>query len=414
MTTTAGVIERLRNRIRAGWDRDPLFIDPAIAPGLTPRQTASLSAAVEETAQSGIPVFVAVTPPIWSGYSDQWDGFAADLAVTTFELTSADQAIVLFAEAEGAARSLPYLVDSDGPRLPPNVDVLQRSASDDFLPVELAVPFQLRVLLALATGQPPPPVPVFDPVDPGQVAATDYIGVMGLRRDNPDMLVFGVTGLAAFGLTAWVLSRREKYAWRTTLTTSPELVRRHDLTAAAERALDPLPQPQDTGVQGWALHERGQRVQEAIALIIAAQPGWAEHADHSHRQAIYALTRTDGWVRATLNDQSSTPTEPPRFCYFFPAHDPDVEPTSWTQSGTTLSINACSRCREDLRSEHDPVSLMVPRNPRAPQSRPVPYFTRDDAYATSGFGSFAELEDAVIEFGVPGGTEAKAVREGST
>ncbi len=171
MTTTDRLLGQARDRIRGAWDTGPLWVDPTLAPGLTDRRRSAVETATENAARSGLPVFVAVTPEIWIGHHDQWDAFTADLAFEMFDRTGEDQALVLFTEAETSARGRSYLVDGNGPSVPPNSQVLQRSSSDDFLPIELAVDYHLRVLVAAATGEPAPP-PDFDPVDVGESRGT--------------------------------------------------------------------------------------------------------------------------------------------------------------------------------------------------------------------------------------------------
>lgn len=405
MTTTDRLATQLRDRIRTAWEAGPLFIDPIVVPGLTARQRASLEAAVATAEESGIPVYVAVSPPTWLGAEEAWSRFTADLAFSMFESSNAEQAIVVFAETDGGARLLSYLVDDNGPAVPPGLDELPRSATDDFLPLELAVPYHLEILVAAATGAPPPSPLDFDPADAGEGGSRDYIEATGLDDASPDTLVLAASGLAALGLTAWVLSRRQKYAWRSQLTTDPELVRRHRLVPAVEKSQAELPVPQSTGDEVWALRDRGLRIQEAIAAIVAAHPDWAAHPDHSHRQAIFALTRSDKWVRSMLG-RSTLPdpgeADERKSCYFFPAHAKPVSSYAMKQAGTVLTVNACATCIADFEAGHDPVCLMVPKDPKSPRSRAVPYFQRDDAYATSGFGSFVDLEVAILDYGVPG------------
>ena len=73
-----------------------------------------------------------------------------------------------------------------------------RSKSDDFIPVELAVPYYLQVLVATANGTEPPPAPDFDTRDVG-TRSKDYIERFGLDSSDPDALVFGATTVAALG-----------------------------------------------------------------------------------------------------------------------------------------------------------------------------------------------------------------------
>ncbi len=395
-------MEHLASRLQKSWALDPLFIDPSIKPGLTPNQVKALRRASTEVEQQGLPHFIAVVPPlpIPARSSAGWARFTADLAFTMHEKSDAEHTLVLFTEADAAARTLAYLVDDNGPAIPNGSDQLQRSASGDFLPVELAVPHHLGVLSATALGTKPPPPPNFNPPDVGE-SDDDYIEATGLDLGNPDLLVFTATTLAAVGLGAWLLRRRTKYEWRSALTTAPELSRRHNLSRRVERALTALPEPTTNAEAQWAAFDRGRRVQEAITAITAAHPDWASHPDFSHRHAIRALTRTDAWVRTTLGAASAQAGEP-RFCFFFPSHDTDVEPFAWRQGRTTLTVRLCADCRRDLNAGGEPECLMVPKNAGVRRTRPVPYFQRHDSYALSGFGSFAALEDAVAESGVPG------------
>ncbi|WP_309130413.1 hypothetical protein [Brevibacterium sp.] len=420
--TQAELLERLATRLQASWERDPLFIDPNVTPGLTPKQMTALRRASADAVEPGLPHFIAIVPtlPIPARSSDGWTRFTADLAYTMHEKTGADRTLVVFTEAESAARTLAYLVDDNGPSIPTGSDQLQRSASGDFLPVELAVPHHLGVLLATAKGNEPPPPPDFNPPDVGE-GDDDYIEAMGLDNGDPDALVFAATAVAAAGLGAWLLRRRTKYEWRTTLTTAPELTRAHNLIRRCERSLSELPEPVTDDEAQWSLFDRGRRVQNAIAAIIETHPGWASDPDFSHRHAIHSLTRTDAWVRRSLGAASARLAAAsvrltaasakrradeaggePQFCFFFPSHDRDIEPFAWTQGRTTLTVRLCADCRRDLNAGHEPECLMVPKNTGVRKARPIPYFQRHDAYALSGFGSFAALEDAVAEYGAPG------------
>lgn len=328
---------------------------------------------------------------------DGWARFTADLSYSMFESSRAEQIIVIFSEAEDSARTFAYVVDDSGPTIPKDSDQLQRSKTDRFLPVELAVPYQLRLLIATVKGTEPPPLPDFEPPNRHR-RDRDYIEASGLDyTGEPDWFVFKATTAAAVGLGAWLLLRRSRYSWRTSLTSSPELVRQRNLPKAVKAASRDLPDPVVEDESGWRLHDRGRRVQEAISEILSAHPDWASDSDFSHRHAIAALVETDRWVRSALRQKPNTQhSDEPRFCFFFPTHTSAINSFAWKQSKTALTIDVCTDCRADLNAGHEPECLMVPKRPGAKWVRPIPYYLRDDAYAASGFGSFAALEDSVI------------------
>ncbi|SMY05076.1 MULTISPECIES: hypothetical protein [Brevibacterium] len=393
------LLEHLRSRIREGWDHDPLFIDPSVEPGLTPRQKSSLTHASAQASTSDIPHFIAIVPGLSNSEATQdgWGRFTADFAYSMFESAKAEQIIVIFSEAEYSASTFAYIVDDSGPRVPRGSDQLQRSKTNRFLPVELAVPYHLNLLIATVKGTEPPPLPDFDP----RADEDDYIQANGLDYGDPDGFVFKATAAAAIGLTAWVLLRRNRYAWRNNLTRGPELVRNRRLPQALEAALRELPDPAAPDEEMWALHDRGRRVQTAITEIVATHPDWATDIDFSHRHAILALTETDRWLRKHLQRTPSakgtkTRDEEPRFCFFFPTHTGAISGFAWRQGTAVLTINVCVDCRADLNAGHEPECLMVPKAPGAKRVKAVPYYQRDDAYAVSGFGSFADLEDAIV------------------
>lgn len=401
------LLRSLRTRMRDGWKRDPLFIDPSIKTGLTPNQKTGLRRASDEASTSGIPHFIAIVPGLSNSEPEEagWPRFTADFAYSMFESAGAEQIIVIFSEAEYSASTFAYIVDDTGPTIPRGSDRLQRSKTDRFLPVELAVPYHLSLLIATVKGTDPPPLPDFDPNN-GKPEDRDYIESSGLDYEgDPDGFVFKVTAAAAIGLSAWVLLRRNKYAWKARLTQSPELVRQRRLPQAVEAASRALPDPAVPNETKWALHDRGRRVQEAISVIVQAHPDWASDRDFSHRHAIAALVETDRWVRAKLRqtakkkqtqDEKRKANEEPRFCFFFPTHTDAITSFVWKQAKTSLTIDICTACRSDLNAGHEPECLMVPKNPEAKRARPVPYYLRDDAYAASGFGSFAALEDSIL------------------
>lgn len=397
--------------MKVGWDRDPLFIDPSVEPGLTPNQKTGLRRASAEASTSGIPHFIAIVPGLSNSEPAQagWARFTADFAYSMFERAGAEQIIVIFSEAEYSASTFAYIVDDSGPTIPRGSDRLQRSKTDRFLPIELAVPYHLNLLIATVKGTEPPPLPDFDPNN-GKSEDEDYIESSGLDYEgDPDGFVFKASAAAAIGLSAWVLLRRNRYSWRQKLTQSPELVRQRRLSHAVEAASRELPDPAVPNETSWGLYDRGRRVQEAISAIIDAHPDWANDRDFSHRHAIFALVETDRWVRAGLRrtakskknrsqNEKQKQDEEPRFCFFFPVHSDAIESFAWKQAKTTLTIDVCAACRADLNAGHEPECLMVPKTPGAKRARPVPYYLRDDAYAVSGFGSFGALENSIVEF----------------
>lgn len=393
-TTATKLLKRLSSALRDAWQNDPLYIDPMIAPGLTDSQKTAVEHASEQVEQSGIAHYIAITPPLPNSEEAAWSRFCSDLAYSMHKDNSEEQTIVLFSQADDAARSYAYLVDANGPAIPPGSDFLARSTSGDFLPVELAVPYQLQILIAAANGTEPPAPPDFDTRDAGD-PSEDYIETTGLDNGNPDVLVFGATAAAALGLSVWVLRRRAKYSWRNSLTTKPDPVRTQQLRKRVVSALEPLPEPEDPTEEIWVLYDRGRRVQQAISSLIGAHPDWAESVDFSHRFGVENLLSTHRWVRARLRGSSKAGPEAPRFCFLFPHHRNKIETFALMQDGTTLMVDMCDHCRREVNAGHEPECLMVPKRPGS--KKPVPYYQRSDMYALSGFGSFQPLEDSVLE-----------------
>lgn len=393
-TSTTESLRRLRSRIRDAWDLDPVFIDPIIAPGLTKNQKLAVKRASETTAESGIPHFIAIVPEIALAVGDDWDRFTADLAYAVHADGDAEQSLVLFSEGASAAAARAYLVDDNGPVVPPDAANLTRSATDDFLPVELSVPYLLGVLVAAAKGTQPPDPPDFDTRDPGD-RSEDYIEATGLGNGNPDVTVFGAAAVAALGLSVWLMRRREKYSWKTSLTTAPELVRSARLRSRADQVLEPLPEPHEPSEETWQLYDRGRRIQDALRALVESHPDWADNPDFAHRCGVFVLVSTDKWVRKRLRGSSSADEEAPRFCFLFPHHRGGIERFALEQNRTMLRVDLCEHCRAEINAGHEPERLMVPKRPGS--KRAVPYFRRSDAYAASGFGSFQPLEDALVE-----------------
>lgn len=112
-------------------------------------------------------------------------------------------------------------------------------------------------------------------------------------------------------------------------------------------------------------------------------------------------------MRARLRGSTSASGTEPRFCFLLPYHQKGIERFALRQDGTTLSVDLCRSCRDDINAGHDPECLMVPKRPGLPGTRPVPYFRRSVAYAVSGFGSFQPVEDAVLESGTTAGTRGR-------
>ncbi|WP_181274816.1 hypothetical protein [Brevibacterium oceani] len=397
-TTAASALQELRSRILDAWAGDRIYIDEIIAPGLTDRQVSAIERASAETAQTGLPHFIAIVSEVPIGSDDDWMRFSSDLAYTMHEERGAEQTLVLFSQAGGGAKTQAYLVDDNGPAIPPESRQLTRSASDDFLPVELAVPHQLKTLVAAAEGTDAPAAPDFDTRETGD-RHEDYISATGLTLGNPDALVFGAVAVTALGLGAWLMRRRERYSWKTALTTQPELVRSRALTDRADAVLEPLPEPAEAVTEIWDVYDRGRRVQDALTLLIDNHPDWADSPDFAHRHAVNTLISTDRWVRAQLRSRQRTRTEPPGFCFLFPHHTKGIEEFVLRQQGTNLTVDLCADCRTEVEAGHEPARLMVPKRPGS--KRPVPYYLRDDAYAHSGFGSFQPLEDVLLESGCP-------------
>ena len=393
-TSYARAQQQLRDRIRGTWARRPLYIDEIIRPGLTENQLASIRHASKQTEDTGLTHFLAIVPGLQSmGYGD-WAKFTSDFAFAMHEESAEEQTLVLFSEGETSARSFAYLVTDNGPVVPSGAPELMRSRSDDFLPVELAVPYYLQVLVAAAHGTEPPPAPDFDTRDPGS-RSEDYIERFGLDNADPDTLVFGATAAAALGATVWLLRRRNRYSWRTDLTTEPELVRARNLKTAVAEAAAPIPEPDHPDDATWGLYDRGRRIQDALAILTKAHPDWAEDADFSHRNGVFVLVTLDRWVRRQLRRRSSSAEDEPRFCFLFPHHRRGIDDHVLKQSGRSLTVALCADCRQELDAGHDPERLMVPKRPGS--TRAVPYFQRSDAYALSGFGSFQHLDEAVLD-----------------
>lgn len=397
-TSKTRLLDRLRSRIRDAWHHESLYFDPLVTPGLTDSQKTAVEHASNVTAKSGFPHFVAILPqlPTSSRSGEVWDGFTADLAFAVHEDHGGEQTLVLFTEAESGAASYPYLVGDNGPVIPPGADHHVKSTSDDFLPVELVVPYQLAVLVAAAEGGEPPPLPDFDTRDAGE-RNEDYIAATGLDNGNPDALVFGAAAAAALGLSVWLMKRRDKYTWRKALTTKPDPVRTQQLPKRVGQALKPLPEPHEPNEEMWRLFDRGRRVQDALSALTKAHPRWAEDVDFAHRFGVQNLLTTHKWVRARLRGSTRPSVDEPRFCFLFPHHRAGIESFALKQQRTTLTVDLCAKCRAEINAGHDPECLMVPKRSRLKWSRPVPYFQRSDAYAVSGFGSFQPLEDAVLD-----------------
>lgn len=392
-TSYAKARAQLRERITGVWADDPLYIDEIIEPGLTERQIAAIRRASAETEKTGLTHFLAIVPGASSLGHEEWAKFTSDLAFSMQEKTGEEQILVLFIEAEAAARSLAYLVTDNGPVIPPAAPELMKSQSDDFIPVELAVPYYLQVLVAAADGTEPPPAPDFRTREIGD-RDEDYIERFGLDNGNPDTLVFGATAAAALAATVWVLRRRTRYSWRSQLTTEPTLVTEHRLLGGVSKAAGPLPEPVYPDEETWELYDRGRKIQEALTALTEAHPDWASSVDFSHRHAVFVLVTLDKWVRSQLQKRSSDGQPEPRFCFLFPHHRQGIESHILRQSGRNLTVDLCRACREELRDGHEPARLMVPKSPGS--KRAVPYFQRSDAYALSGFGSFQALDEVLL------------------
>jgi hypothetical protein len=263
--------KQLRERIRDVWAERPLYIDEIIEPGLTEKQITAVEKASSETRKTGLTHFLAVVPGFSSAEDDEWARFTSDLAFTMHESTGEKQTLVLFSQGDGGARSFAYLVTDNGPVIPPAAPQLLRSKSDDSLPVELAVPHYLQVLVAAAEGTTPPEIPDFRTREVG-ATSEDCIDRLDSESGSPDLLVFGVTAAAALGAGLWLLRRRERYSWRSELTTQPELVRAQHLIAASAHVAAPLSEPAYPDEQTWELYDRGRRIQDALAALITAHP----------------------------------------------------------------------------------------------------------------------------------------------
>ncbi|HJF76804.1 MAG TPA: hypothetical protein K8V63_08645 [Brevibacterium linens] len=393
-TSYARAQQQLRDRIRGTWAQQPLYIDEIIRSGLTENQITAIRQASQATEDTGLTHFVAIIPGIRvRGYGD-WAKFTSEFAFDMHEVSGQKQTLVLFSEGETSARSFAYLVTDNGPVVPTGAPELMKSSSDDFIPVELAVPYYLQVLVAAAKGTEPPQAPDFDTRDVGD-RNEDYIERFGLDNSDPDTLVFGATTVAALGAALWLLRRRNRYSWRSELTTKPELVTSHKLKKAVTEAAAPIPEPDHPDDDTWALHDRGRRIQDALAALTAAHPDWAESVDFAHRNGVFVLITLDRWVRLQLRRRSGRAEDEPRFCFLVPHHRKDIEDHVLKQSGRILTVGLCADCREELAAGHDPERLMVPKRPGS--TRAVPYFHRDDAYALSGFGSFQPLDEAVLD-----------------
>ena len=393
-TSYARAQQQLRDRIRGTWAQQPLYIDEIIRSGLTENQITAIRQASQATEDTGLTHFVAIIPGLRvRGYGD-WAKFTSEFAFDMHEVSGQKQTLVLFSEGETSARSFAYLVTDNGPVVPTGAPELMKSSSDDFIPVELAVPYYLQVLVAAAKGTEPPQAPDFDTRDVGD-RNEDYIERFGLDNSDPDTLVFGATTVAALGAALWLLRRRNRYSWRMELTTKPELVASRNLKKAVTEAAAPIPEPDHPDDDTWALYDRGRRIQDALAALTAAHPDWTESADFAHRNGVFVLVTLDRWLRRQLRRRSGRVEGEPRFCFLFPHHRKDIEDHVLRQSGRSLTVGLCADCRQELATGHDPERLMVPKRPGS--TRAVPYFQRDDAYALSGFGSFQALDEAVLD-----------------
>src|SRR5699024_611148 len=133
--------------------------------------------------------------------------FTADLAYAVHADGDAEQSLVLFSEGASAAAARAYLVDDNGPVVPPDAANLTRSATDDFLPLDLSVPYLLGVLVAAAKG-PQPTDPTRSDTRERGIRIDDYSHATGLRHGNPDVTVLGGVAVAMVGLTVWLTRRR--------------------------------------------------------------------------------------------------------------------------------------------------------------------------------------------------------------
>lgn len=346
-TSCARAQHQLRDRIRGTWAQHPLYIDEIIRPGLTESQSKAIRRASQQTEDTGLTHYLAIIPGLLTmGYGD-WAKFTSGFAFDMHQESGEKETLVLFSEGETSARSFAYLVTDNGPVVP--------------------------------TGD----------------RDEDYIERFGLDNSDPDALVFGATAAAALGAHQWLLHRGHRYSWRSELTTKPELVTSHKLKKAVTEAAAPIPEPDHPDDDTWALHDRGRRIQDALAALTAAHPDWAESVDFAHRNGVFVLVALDRWLRRQLRRRSSRVEDEPRFCFLFPHHRKDIEDHVLKQSGRRLTVGLCADCRQELATGHDPERLMVPKRPGS--TRAVPYFQRDDAYALSGFGSFQPLDEAVLD-----------------
>ncbi|UVI37176.1 hypothetical protein [Brevibacterium spongiae] len=393
-TSYARAQQRLRDRIRGAWAQHSLYVDEIIRPGLTENQLNAIRHASKQTEDTGFTHYLAVTPGLQTmGYGD-WAKFTSDFAFDMHEESGEKQTLVLFTEGETSARSFAYLVTDNGPIVPADAPELMKSRSDDFIPVELAVPYYLQVLVAAANGTEPPQAPDFDTREVG-TRSEDYIERFGLANSDPDALVFGATTVAALGATLWLLGRRHRYSWRAELTTTPELVKSHNLKKAVTEAAAPVREPEHPDDETWALYDRARRIQDSLAALTAEHPDWAESVDFAHRNGVFVLVTLDRWVRRQLRRRSDRVEDEPRFCFLFPHHRRGVDDHVLKQSGRSLTVGLCADCGEELAAGHEPKRLMVPKRPAS--TKAVPYFQRSDAYALSGFGSFQPLDEAVLD-----------------
>src|SRR5699024_9366836 len=157
-------------------------------------------------------------------------------------------------------------------------------------------------------GTQPPDPPDFGTRDPGD-RSEDYIEATGLGNGNPDVTAFGAAAVAALRLSVWLMRRRAKYAWKTSLTTAPELVRSAWLRAAAAPVLEPPPEPHEASEETGQLYDRSRRIKDALRALIESHPDWADNPDFAHRCGVFVLVSTDKWVRKRLRGSSSADEE---------------------------------------------------------------------------------------------------------
>lgn len=74
-----------------------------------------------------------------------------------------------------------------------------------------------------------------------------------------------------------------------------------------------------------------------------------------------------------------------RACFFQPRHGEATSAAGWQLGQAEVRVPCCRRCAADVADGHEPETLTVSR-----WGRRVPYYTRDDVWARTGFGALTD------------------------